>query len=148
MLCPSRLTTRSARRTGQRRSTTRSGKLSEAIARLSDDFTVKDSGKRHQFNSGMVRDTAEGKTDFLTIRHGPMYKRWAAHLTRAKNEKYPDIAPGIPNWTQANSMDEWLRARESAARHFEQWLNGDDDEDHAAAVYFNINVKEYAEQRM
>jgi hypothetical protein len=95
----------------------------------------------------MVRDTTEGKTNFLSVRFGPMFRRWADHLTKGRN-KYPDTAPGTPNWTLASGIEEFLRAKESAARHFEQWLAGDRDEDHAAAVYFNINVAEYVLEQL
>ena len=106
------------------------------------EFTIKDSGERRSFSSGMVRDTAEGKTNFLSVRFGPMYRRWANHLTKGR-VKYPDTAPGTPNWTLAEGIDEYLRAKESAARHFESWLNGERDEDHAAGLYFNVNLAEY-----
>ena len=105
-------------------------------------YTIKDSGERKEFGSGMVRDTTEGKIDYLNVRFGPMLRRWAEHLTKGR-QKYPDPEPGVPNWTLAEGAEELLRARESAARHFEQWLAGDEDEDHAAAVYFNINLAEY-----
>jgi hypothetical protein len=71
-----------------------------------------------------------------------MLKRWTVHLTKGA-EKYPEVAPGVSNWTLADGAAEYHRFRESAARHFEQWLNGDRDEDHAAAVFFNINGAEY-----
>lgn len=109
---------------------------------LPSPFIVKDSGARREFESGMVRDTAEGKTNFLNVRFGPMLRRWATHLTKGR-EKYPDPEPGTPNWTLAQGREEFLRAKESAARHFEQWLAGERDEDHAAAVFFNINLAEY-----
>lgn len=112
-----------------------------------DNFTIKDSGARQEFASGMVRDTTEGKIDFLNPRFGPMFKRWAAHLTKGR-QKYPDPAPGMPNWMLAAGEEEYQRARASAARHFEQWLDGDADEDHAAAVYFNINLAEYVRERV
>lgn len=95
----------------------------------------------------MVRDTTEGKINFLNVRFGPMFKRWAAHLTKGR-EKYPDVEIGVPNWTLAEGRAELERARESASRHFEQWLAGDRDEDHAAAVYFNINLAEYVLDKM
>jgi hypothetical protein len=114
---------------------------------VTTEFVVKDSGERRSFDSGMVRDTAEGKVNFLSVRFGPMLRRWAAHLTKGR-EKYPDVTLGVPNWTLAKGLDELLRAKESAARHFEQWLAGERDEDHASAVFFNINVAEYVlEQR-
>ncbi len=103
---------------------------------------IKDSGKREHFESGMVRDTTEGKTDFLLTRDGPMYRRWAEHLTKGA------IKYAKRNWMKAARQEELDRARESAVRHFEQWLRGDMDEDHAAAVYFNINQAEYIKERM
>jgi hypothetical protein len=95
----------------------------------------------------MVRDTTDGKVDFLNVRFGPMFKRWAAHLTKGR-QKYPDPTPGVPNWTLAEGIEELHRARQSAARHFEQWLAGERDEDHAAAVFFNINLAEYVHDKL
>jgi hypothetical protein len=105
-------------------------------------YEIKDSGKRQEFDSGMMRDTTEGKVNWLSCRVGPMLKRWNVLLT-AGRAKYPDPEPGVPNWTLAQGTEELLRFKESAARHFEQWLNDEVDEDHAAAVYFNINGAEY-----
>lgn len=112
-----------------------------------EGFVVKDSGKRAQFSSGMVRDTTEGKPDVELIFNGPMADRWATHLTKGAM-KYPDPAPGQPNWMLADGMEERVRFRKSAVRHFRQWLRGDVDEDHAAAVYFNINGHEYVKAKM
>lgn len=109
---------------------------------MSDNFRVKDSGARIKFESGMVRDVTTGKTNYLRIFDGPMAERWANHLTKGAL-KYPDVSPGIPNWTLATGQAEYNRARESAARHFIQWLRGDRDEDHAAAFFFNVNLAEY-----
>lgn len=111
------------------------------------DFQVLDSGARQEFASGMIRDTEEGKVNYTRVYDGPMLERWAAHLTRAE-PKYPDIRPGVPNWTQAKSPEERERYRVSAARHFAQWMAGETDEDHAAAVLFNINGYEYVQARI
>ena len=111
------------------------------------EFEIKDSGARQEFSGGMVRDTTEGKINFLSVRFGPMLRRWADHLTKGR-KKYPDPSPGTPNWTLAQGVEEYLRAKESAARHFESWLAGERDEDHAAGVYFNINLAEYVLERM
>ena len=111
------------------------------------EFGLKDSGKRQEFSSGMVRDTQDGKTDYTTILDGPMFDRWATHLTKAK-AKYPDVRPGIANWTLADGEEELVRFRKSAFRHFRQWLKGDMDEDHAAAVLFNINGYEYVKEKL
>ena len=101
------------------------------------EFTVKDSGARQQFESGMVRDTTDNKVDFGLVLDGPMFHRWAEHLTKGA-KKYAKR-----NWMKANGMEEYDRFRESALRHFLQWYNGERDEDHASAVYFNINGAEY-----
>jgi len=103
-------------------------------------MAIKDSGKREQLG-GMVRDTSEDKVRYDLVFDGPMFERWAKHLTDGA-KKYE-----ARNWTKAYTEKERERFRESAVRHFIQWLRGDTDEDNAAAVFFNINghehVKEY-----
>lgn len=111
-------------------------------------FITKDSGKRQEFESGMQRDTSEGKLRYHRVADGPMLKRWAGLLTRGA-VKYPDPKPGVANWTQANGEAEYARFRESAWTHFMQWYYGDEpEEDHAAAVFFNINGAEYTKERI
>lgn len=116
-------------------------------ANKDNNFIVKDSGERQSFASGMVRDTQAGKTDFSRILDGPMVERWAVHLTKGA-VKYPDVKPGVANWTLANGEEELVRFKKSALRHFLQWYRGDVDEDHAAAVFFNINGKEYVQAKL
>lgn len=105
-------------------------------------FVVKDSGQRQEYPSGMRRDTQEGKTNYLLLRDGPMLRRWAEHMTKGA-AKY-----GSRNWQLACSEEELERFRSSAARHFEQWLAGERDEDHAAAVMFGLNAAEYVRGRL
>lgn len=100
-------------------------------------FVVKDSGEREQFDSGMVRDTEDGKIDYTLVLDGPMFDRWAAHLTKGAVKYEPR------NWMKATGEAEWLRFRRSFLRHAFQWLRGDRDEDHAAAIFFNVNGAEY-----
>lgn len=111
------------------------------------DFVVKDSGQRQEFKSGMVRDTTVGKVNFWRILAGPMFRRWATHLTLGAI-KYPDIAPGVSNWTLANGAEELARFKDSAFRHFIQWQEGDTDEDHAAAIFFNVNGYEFVKEKI
>lgn len=113
---------------------------------MADEFQIKDSGKRTEFSGGMVRDTSEGKLDYTSLLYGPMLDRWAEHCTKGRL-KYPDPRPGVPNWTLAQGKEEFLRFQESALRHLLQWLRGARDEDHAAAVFFNINGAEYVLHR-
>lgn len=105
------------------------------------NFTVKDSGVREAFDSGMVRDTAEDKVDYSLVYQGPMIDRWAAHLTLGA-KKYEKN-----NWMKARGQAELDRFVASACRHFRQWLRGDVDEDHAAATFFNINGAEYVKSQ-
>lgn len=105
-------------------------------------FQVKDSGVRQSFAGGMVRDVTTGKIDYSLILDGPMFKRWADHLTKGA------IKYDKRNWMKAEGKEEYNRFRESALRHFLQWYWGELDEDHAAAVLFNINGAEYVKGRL
>ena len=105
-------------------------------------FITKDSGKRKAFASGMVRDISEDKTLWHLVTYGSMLRRWAELLTRGA-KKYT-----ANNWMKANSEEEYNRFRESAFRHFMQWYSGDIDEDHASAVFFNINGAEYVKEKL
>lgn len=111
-------------------------------------YEIKDSGTRTEFAGGMVRDADAGnKTDYTSVMFGPMLERWAVHCTKGRI-KYPDSEPGIPNWTLASSIEEWLHARGSLLRHLMAFLRGEQDEDHAAAIMFNVNVMEYTRERI
>jgi hypothetical protein len=105
-------------------------------------FDVKDSGERMQFTSGMVRDLTEGKVDYSLAIDGPMFRRFAVHMTKGA-AKYSKR-----NWMKAAGQAELDRFKESAFRHFMQWYQGDTDEDHGAAVYFNINGAEYVKEKL
>lgn len=114
---------------------------------IATTFIVKNEGIQETSPSGVKRNVVANKIDYMNIIHGPMFDRWAEHLTKAK-DIYPDVKPGVPNWTQANSEEDMIRFRKSAFRHFRQWLRGDMDEDHAAAVYWNINGYEFTKAKL
>lgn len=112
-------------------------------------FVTKDSGKRQEYSSGMKRDLQDGKPMFDLCnplgcpKEANMYYRWAMLMERGMT-KY-----GYRNWELANSKDELIRFKQSAARHFQQWLNGwDSEEDHAAAVFFNIQAFEWLRNKL
>ena len=105
------------------------------------DFTVKDSGERQEYDSGMVRDRQDGKPDY-TLLPIEFLTRWAVHMTKGADKYGPD------NWRKANSAEELQRFRASAFRHMIQWLSGEVDEDHASAVAYNIAAAEYVKERM
>jgi hypothetical protein len=71
-----------------------------------------------------------------------MLTRWAMHMMKGA-DKY-----GERNWELACTKEEYERFRQSAFRHFIQWYKGERDEDHAAAVFFNIQAAEYVAERM
>ncbi len=106
------------------------------------EYTTKDSGERQTYASGMNRDLTTDKTKWHLVFSGPMLERWAKLMTRGA-EKYDD-----DNWMKADSEEERNRFKASAFRHFMQWYGGNTDEDHAAAVIFNINGKEYVEDKL
>jgi hypothetical protein len=102
------------------------------------NFITKDNWVRKEFDTGMVRDTNEGKARFdllipndvpyqyqLLTRFANLLARWA--------EKYTER-----NWEKAETREEYNRFKESAFRHFMQRYCWELDEDHAAAVLFNI----------
>lgn len=106
------------------------------------DFVTKDSGARQTFETGMVRDTARSKARYDLV-YLPLMKRWAELMGRGA-EKY-----GERNWEKAATSAEYSRFKESAFRHFMQWFMDEaPDEDHAAAVFFNISGAEYTKGRL
>jgi len=109
---------------------------------MENNFILKDSGERVQFESGMVRDVSTNKINWALVADGPMFARWADHLTKGA-KKYT-----ARNWMQASGLAEYTRFRESAFRHFIQWYYGETDEDHASATFFNINGAEYVKEQI
>lgn len=112
------------------------------------DYNIKDSGGRQEFSSGMVREPSVTKPRFDLIHpfdvpfKEQMLTRFAMHMANGA-KKYSDR-----NWEHANSKEELNRFKESALRHCEQWFCGENDEDHAAAVFFNIMAYEATSYKM
>jgi len=105
-------------------------------------YNTKDSGKRVSYKSGMNRDIQEGKPRFdLIVPQDVPYDqtvlyKWAMLMERGMT-KY-----GYRNWEKSNSKDELNRFKSSAFRHFMQWFCEEDDEDHCAAIMFNVAAVE------
>jgi hypothetical protein len=105
-------------------------------------YVTKDSGERVLFDSGMNRDTDAGKPRY-DLCYLPMFKRWADLVARGA------VKYGENNWMLANTEAEMNRFKASAFRHFMQWFNNwDTDEDHAAAIFFNVSAVEYMKQKL
>jgi len=105
------------------------------------DFITKDSGRREEFKTGMVRDTQDDKPRYDLI-DGAFLKRWAELMARGA-KKY-----GENNWRKAATEDELTRFKASAIRHLFQYLDGDSSEDHAVAVAFNLAGAEMVQEKM
>lgn len=111
-------------------------------------YTTKDSGVRAEFASGMVRDTEAGKARFdllfpLGIPYGQQILTRFAELMERGAVKYEER-----NWEKADGQVEYDRMKRSALRHMIQWFVGETDEDHAAAVMFNIMAAETTKVKM
>ena len=111
-------------------------------------YKTKDSGKRMDYKSGMCRDSLEDKARFgdLLVKDMPYEEqllfRWAMLRTRGAT-KYGDR-----NCELATSKEELDRFKDSAFRHFIQYYTGEQDEDHATAVLFNIQMAEMVEWKI
>lgn len=106
------------------------------------EWETKDSGKREEYASGMVRDTQEGKPRFdlllpLGVPYQVQFLTRVAQLLARGAEKYTDR-----NWEKADGSEELARFKSSALRHLMQWQADERDEDHAAAVVFNLLAHE------
>jgi hypothetical protein len=112
------------------------------------NFTTKDSKEHKTFSTGMQRDTDSDKPrfDLITPEQIPyseqMLTRWASRMTMGA-KKYDQR-----NWEKAETTEELNRFINSAFRHFMQWLCGEVDEDHASAVFFNIQGAEYVKYKL
>lgn len=115
---------------------------------MAQRFVTKDSGERVQYDSGMKRDTAEGKPDFtylvlpgVPLEDQPITRLCELYERGAK--KYDRF-----NWLKACSHEELQRFQQSNFRHWAQYLAGDRDEDHLAAVLFNTIAIMYLERKL
>lgn len=108
-----------------------------AAARQSQ-YETKDSGQHDEFSSGMLRepDTGRSRFDVLVSETVPLDEqlltRCAAPMEGGA-QKY-----SCRNWEKADPAAELERMKASLFGHFMQWLTGETDEDHAAAVALNL----------
>jgi len=91
-------------------------------------FQTKDSGKKQVFDSGYQRDTHDGKPRFDLIPVGSLTR--VAELYARGAEKY-----GERNWELGAPVSRFYA---SALRHLFKWATGHADEDHLAAVCWNV----------
>jgi len=91
-------------------------------------FQVKDSGQREAFETGALRDTQDDKPRYDLIPIIALKRIANLYAKGAKKYGERNFEKGIPS----------SRYIASLMRHLFQYLEGDKEEDHAAAVCFNI----------
>ena len=89
---------------------------------------IKDSGNRRAFESGAVRDMAEGKGDMVSLPWESILRLAIHYEAGAKKYARWNFRKGIP---VSSFID-------SACRHLAKYQCGLDDEDHLSAAAFNI----------
>lgn len=105
-------------------------------------YETKDSGSRIHTESGMQREPKNGQPRFdllipLKVPYHEQLLTRAAALVERGAQKYDSR-----DWEQASTPAEAEEFRASAFRHFMQWMCGENDEDHAAAIVFNVLAAE------
>lgn len=103
-------------------------------------MTIKPSDQTVEFATGNRRGDSSGKPRYDLMPYEPK-RRLAQHYGNG-GELYGDR-----NWELARTPDEVVRFKASAARHFEQWMNGELDEDHASAAIWNMWAADETERR-
>lgn len=97
---------------------------------------VKDSGKRQSFDTGAVRDIQEGKGRYDLL--SPIFMKRLAQHTENGAKKYGDR-----NWEKGIPVSRYL---DSAIRHLFAYIEGNRDEDHLAAVAWNVQGAIHTEE--
>ncbi len=97
---------------------------------------MKDSGKRQEFESGAVRDTADGKP--RPDLQSPYAQERIGHWLRLGAEKYAER-----NWEQGMSFSRCIASLE---RHLVAFKMGKYDEDHLAAIAVNAQFLMHYEE--
>lgn len=106
------------------------------------DYETKDSGSRRVTASGMQREMKTGQPRFdllvpLQVPYQDQLLTRTAALVERGARKYDSR-----DWEQASTATEMEEFRATAFRHFMQWMCGENDEDHAAAIVFNVLAAE------
>lgn len=89
---------------------------------------IKDSGTRREFDSGAVRDMAEGKGDMASI-------PWESILRLSKHYENGSKKYNRWNFRKGIPVSSFI---DSACRHLAKYQCGEDDEDHLSAAAFNV----------
>ena len=91
-----------------------------------------------QFDTGAQRDTGEGKLRMSLMPQQELKRVMKRYLDGA--EKY-----GENNWMKGMPLSVYY---DCAHRHLEAWWRGENDEDHAAAVVWNMLCAMWTEKKI
>jgi hypothetical protein len=94
--------------------------------------------KNRKFDTGAQRDTSEGKLRMSLLPQQELKRVMKRYLDGA--EKY-----GENNWMNGMPLSVYY---DCAHRHLEAWWRGDNDEDHAAAVVWNMLCAMWTEKKI
>jgi len=95
---------------------------------MDEDYEIKDSGERREFETGSVRDKQGGKGRFDLL---PLFALTALAKHYEKGcQKY-----GERNWEKGQPVSVYL---DSAMRHITQFIIGQTDENHLIAACWNV----------
>jgi dATP/dGTP diphosphohydrolase, N-terminal len=107
---------------------------------MTTEHKLADSGARQVTDNGFMREPEIDKPDYLRVLQARGLDLVPAELIERIAEHY--FQGGLKytpnNWMRGTDSESLERNRRSAARHFVQWLHGETDEDHLAAVVWNL----------
>lgn len=102
--------------------------MRDQMETLGENYVLKDSGERSEFDTGAVRDRATGKGRYDLI--APVAIQRLAIILEKGAAKYEER-----NWEKGIPLYRYL---DSGLRHMFQLLSGDTEEDHAAQAMWNM----------
>ncbi len=100
-------------------------------------MSQKENDNNRKFSTGAQRDTAEGKLRMSLMPQQELKRVMKRYLDGV--EKY-----GENNWMKGMPLSAYF---DCMHRHLEAWWRGDDTEDHAAAVVWNMLCAMHAERK-
>ena len=95
---------------------------------MSEDYNLKDSGERKEFVTGAHRDLSSGKGRFDLLPPATL-RALAIHFEKGA------IKYEARNWEAGIPISRFV---DSGMRHFLQFVNGHEDENHLAAAMWNL----------
>jgi hypothetical protein len=99
-----------------------------SVKKVEEDYTLSDSGTRKFFETGANRDLSSGKGRFDLL-PPQVLRALAIHYEKGC------IKYGERNWEKGIPISRYM---DSAMRHFLQFLDGMDDENHLIAALWNL----------